>query len=480
MRIELCLTLIFALGSAHLALAADDAKPAAPKFKISKETTYVTGPVRADGTIDYVEAINATLAQGATRENNAAIPILEAVARRDRGRAEHYARVREKLGMPAPAAPPDNTPRTQPPDFEKASAGPWTADRFPDVAQWLTDNQKVLDLLVTASQRDHYYMPLVREHPEDPIISVLLPHLNFVRESANGLRARAMLRLGSDDSDGFCRDVIAIVRLGRLNTHAPTLIENLVGTGCEAIGLDAIKIAAAGGWLSEAQVEKLLTDLRAAPARRSMWESFEGGERGFLLEFLESAATHGIDSVQGELAQIGPRNDIKFPPIDPANKDWNAALRKANGWYDRFAAAGKLPTYTQRLAAASAVTKELAALRVKLSGWKGTFMPFEDRLFVLLLPQMERAYTTEARINVNMKLTQTALALSGIRSKTGEFPPDLQVLVPNSFKEVPTDDFTDKPLSYKQEGNGYYLSSPGPAAPLAGTRLDDLVVEVNR
>jgi hypothetical protein len=459
---------------------ADDARPATPRFKISRDTTYVTGPVRADGTIDYVEAINARLAKGVTKENNAAIPVLEAVALRDPGMASHYARLREKLGMPAPAAPPDNTPQVQSPDFEKAGEGPWTADRFPTIAQWLTDHQKSVDLLVSASQRDEYYMPLVREHPDDPIVNVLLPHLNYVRDSANALRARAMLRLGSDDSDGFCRDVIAIVRLGRLNTHAPTLVENLVGTGCEMVGLNAIKIAAAGGWLSETQVEKLLADLRNAPPRRSMSEAFDGGERGFLLEFLQAAAVHGVAKVQDQLAQALPRNDFKLPAIDPANKDWNAAMRKANAWYDRFSAVGKMPTYTQRLAAASAVNRDLSAMRVRLSGWQGVFVPIEDRLFAFLLPAMERAYTAEARLAVNEKLTQTALALSGMRSKTGEYPPALKVLVPTYLKEVPIDDFTDKPLSYKQEGDGYYLSSPGPAAPLAGARTDDLVVEVNR
>jgi hypothetical protein len=479
MRVELCLTLILAIGAAHLTRA-EEPKPSSERFKISKETTYVTGPVRADGTIDYVEAINAEFAKGVTKENNAAIPVLEAVALRDPGLASHYTLVRAKLSMPAPAASPDNTPQAQPPDFDKAGEGPWTADRFPAVAQWLTDHQKSLDLLVSASQRDQYFMPLVREHADDPIVNVLLPHLNYVRESANALRARAMLRLGSDDSDGFCRDILAIVRLGRLNTHAPTLVENLVGTGMEAIGLDAIKIAAAGGWLSETQVEKLLTDLRNAPPRRTMSEAFDGGERGFLLEFLQAAAVHGVAKVQDQLAQVGQRNDFKLPPIDPANKDWNAALRKANAWYDRLAAIGKLPTYRQRLAAASAVNRDLSALRVRLSGWQGVLSPFEDRLFAFLLPAMERAYTAEARLAVNEKLTQTALALSGIRSKTGEYPPDLKVLVPTYFKEVPIDDFTEKPLSYKQEGDGYYLSSPGPAAPLAGARTDDLVVEVNR
>jgi hypothetical protein len=480
MHPKVAYAVLFALVLSPAALAADDPKPATPKFKISKETTYVTGPVRADGTIDYVEAINAELARGVTKENNAAIPIIEAVVMRDPGPNGHYVPIRKKLGLPEPAALPQDAPRRQPPDFDRSNQGPWTADRYPDIAQWLKDNQKSLDLVVAASQRDRYYMPLVREHPDDPIVNVLLPQLNLMREFANELRARAMLRLGSDDSDGFCRDIIAVVRLGRLNTHGPTLVENLVGTGVEVVGLDAIKIAATGGWLSEGQVEKLLTDLRHAPPRRSMGQAFEGGERGFLLEFLQSAAVHGVARVQEQLTAIDRHADFKLPPIDPANKDWDAALRKANAWYDRFAAIGKLPTFTQRLAAASALTRDVAALRARLSGWQGVLAPFEDRLFVLLLPSMERAFTVEARLAVNEKLTQTALALSGMRSKTGEYPPELTVLVPTYFKAVPIDDFTDKPLSYKQEGNGYYLSSPGPSSAPAGARRDDLIVEVNR
>src|SRR2546423_322220 len=58
------LATVFGIGLTSLA---EDPKPAAPaapaavpaaRFEISRETTFVTGPVRADGTIDYVEAIN--------------------------------------------------------------------------------------------------------------------------------------------------------------------------------------------------------------------------------------------------------------------------------------------------------------------------------------------------------------------------------------------------------------------------------------
>src|SRR5690348_16036289 len=80
---------------------APSAAPAATRpFTLSKETTYYTAPVRADGTIDYAEAINARLAQGVTPANNAAIPLLDAVETGNAGKVEHFARLRTKLGAP--------------------------------------------------------------------------------------------------------------------------------------------------------------------------------------------------------------------------------------------------------------------------------------------------------------------------------------------------------------------------------------------
>src|SRR3954466_16399265 len=91
-----------------VAAAPQDATPPAPAqphpatrpFVISKETTYFTAPVRADGTIDYVEAINARLSRGVTPENNAGIPLLDAAEAGAAGQVGHYVRVREKMGAP--------------------------------------------------------------------------------------------------------------------------------------------------------------------------------------------------------------------------------------------------------------------------------------------------------------------------------------------------------------------------------------------
>jgi hypothetical protein len=491
MRFGWIVVLAVVVGRGRMCLA-EDAKAAAPaapaapaaRFEISKETTFVTGPVRADGTIDYVEAINEHLSKGVTKENNAAIPVLEAVQSLGVGQDAHYARVWAKLGVAAPAgaaqgavapAPPGN-----PANFDDTLSGPWIVEKAPQVAAWLDSMKGQLDLLVEASKRDHYYMPLVREQPTDPLVMVLLPHLQHMRHMANSLKSRAMLRLGNDDTDGFCADVIAIVRLGRLSTHAPTLVENLVGIAMEAIGLDAIKTAASGKWLSEAQVGKLLAELRAAPAPRAMYDIMDGGERGFLLEFLQTAAVHGVAEAQKMFAALGQRNNITLPPIDPAGKDWNAALKSANAWYDRLAEAGRKPTYAERMAASKAINQDVATLKVKYDGWKAVFAPLEDRIIVLVLPAMERAFTTETRIAADRELTQAALALSGFRSKMREYPPGLKLLVPGYFKSEPVDLFTSKPLVYRTEGNGYVLLSVGPDGKEGGVKADDLVVRVGK
>src|SRR5262245_33592389 len=55
------------------------ANPPKGKFTISKETTYVTGPLDKDGYIDYAAALNERLGQGVTPENNANVLLWRAM-----------------------------------------------------------------------------------------------------------------------------------------------------------------------------------------------------------------------------------------------------------------------------------------------------------------------------------------------------------------------------------------------------------------
>ena len=57
------------------------AEPVANKslFTLSRETTGVMGPLRKDGTVDYVAALDAIASRGVTVENNAAVALYEII-----------------------------------------------------------------------------------------------------------------------------------------------------------------------------------------------------------------------------------------------------------------------------------------------------------------------------------------------------------------------------------------------------------------
>src|SRR6266852_3388034 len=71
------------------------------RFTISKETTYVTGPLDKDGYIDYAAALNERLGKGVTPENNANVLIWKAIGPHPERReiSPEYFR---KLGIKAP------------------------------------------------------------------------------------------------------------------------------------------------------------------------------------------------------------------------------------------------------------------------------------------------------------------------------------------------------------------------------------------
>ena len=111
-RVRLCglaamLAWVPAAGITPARSSEERSKPAAPPkaplvlVTISKETTYITGPLRKDGYVDYVAALNQRCSQGVTPENNAAVPFLKAMWLAGIGpkHGDGYCRM---LGIPPP------------------------------------------------------------------------------------------------------------------------------------------------------------------------------------------------------------------------------------------------------------------------------------------------------------------------------------------------------------------------------------------
>ena len=167
---------------------------------ISKETTYITEPLRADGYPDYVAALNQRLSQGVTPENNAAVLFWRAMGPGEirKERREKYFKM---LDVPQPPekgdyyvtsiawikrhtstgkdatdqsiAENDNLLSKQ---LDLALKQPWSKEEFPVWAEWLATNEKPLALVVEACKRPHHYNPLiVGINDRGLLIAILLP-----------------------------------------------------------------------------------------------------------------------------------------------------------------------------------------------------------------------------------------------------------------------------------------------------------------
>ena len=221
---------------------------------ISKETTYITEPLRKDGFPDYVAVLNRKCSEGVTPENNSAVLFWKVV-----GPSSIYSDDREKyfqvLGIPSLPEKGDyfvdlekylaqqkgdgNNDNAKTEEkardeaynlIDPALKRPWSKEEFPALAAWLATNEKPLSLLAEASKRPRRYDPLVSGE-KIPLIAVMQPSLDAFHvagDIASALVARAMLRLESGEFDESWEDLLTCHRHVRLVGQGPTGIDAVV------------------------------------------------------------------------------------------------------------------------------------------------------------------------------------------------------------------------------------------------------------
>src|SRR5262245_38668674 len=204
--IALCLfTVVSAL------VVGDEPKKPAPKLPLSRQTTYVTGPLDADGYVDYEAALNERLGKGITPEKNANVLIWKVLGPKPVG-GRMPPEFFKRLGIDEPpelgdyfvglrrflmdhlklnAVDWDGTLDQQ----RRAMQRPWSSKDFPQIDAWLKHNEKPLTLAHDASRRPDYFNPLVSgSKARGSLLEVLLPAPQQFRELCTALTCRAMLR----------------------------------------------------------------------------------------------------------------------------------------------------------------------------------------------------------------------------------------------------------------------------------------------
>ncbi len=504
------------------------------RHSISEETTRITGPLRADGSVDYVAFLNGRSSEGVTPENNAAVLFWRAVGpgeilpehraryfrmlgvRPPRGKGDYFVDFdqfvadRTKTGAGVDEEPEAGTEDGTSDPLRLATTRPWSRREFPMLAQWLAANEKPLALLGEASKRPHRYDPLCgRERMA--LMAVPLPTHLLYREAARTLCARAMLRLGEGRTAEAWEDLLACHRLARLIGQGPTTIEALGASAVEETACLGDRALLQHARLDAGEIAEMRNDLNRLLPMPLMADKIDVAERFTYLDIVSDYSRHGISSViefYDELMEFDvPESQELKETVNVLRQygndtliDWDLVLRMGNAWYDQLVDTYRKPTGPEQSSALrkaeddlrrlkkTAADAELLARQIPDNPSKAISERLGQILLTFYASDPTQFIQSERWWIMRLELDKLGFVLALYRDCHGVYPERLADLMPTHVARIPDDLFNDSGLRYRRDGEGYLLYSVGKNGKSDGARgyednknlegWDDLVIRV--
>ncbi len=530
--------LVFAFAACAAGCSAEE-KPDAkqptkprPAITISKETTFITEPLDADGYPDYVAAMNRHCSRGVTPENNAAVLFWKAVgpAEIEPERREKYFEMLGIAPLPekgdyfrtsdeqvelhkSPEKSDDEDTEEYHPDLlykqiYVVTRRPWSREEFPVWAEWLKVNQRPMALLTEASKRPRRYDPWFF-NKDETMIDVPMQIMQY-RDVVRAFAARAMLRTHQGKTDEAWEDYLTCHRLARLLGQGPTMIESLVAMTLNSRAQTGETALIEHAKLPAERIAAMQRELDSLPPLFDAVEVLNVGERLFFLSCVLPAVRKTPAERNAYLKKLnaGLLSDSEaFKPILDAmgdtEIDWDVALRVGNSWYDRLVEAFRKPLCADRRRAIAEIDKDIQLLEKSVADVESLkkVPPSDLRKIgservaqaevVLFIPAVSIFNNAVDRMAMNSDLTRLAFALAGYHADSGSYPAKLADLTPKYIGAIPKDIFNDDAdLHYARDGDGYLLYSvglngrddggKGPGESREDLTCDDIVVRVPR
>jgi hypothetical protein len=499
----------FELAVFSIAISADEPL----LVTISKETTGITTPLKANGYPDYLGALNAFHSKGVNSNNNLAVSIWNTIGTAHMA-TELIAPYFEHLQIPPP--PPnakyyqsynqwyqktllsqEKTSNLTPNEidilrksldneYDICILQPWTSKEFPRMARWLKSNQHFLvDLIAATLRRSRFYNPYVigseyKNKLAPELFGVLLPAASPTRELARGLRLLANHQIATGAIVEAITTSKAIHRLGRLSTCGASLIEGLVGIAIDRIGFSLDELIIKHEGVTDTQLQLLSDNIYALPEISKIAEKIDEFERYMFLDATIWMALNGSQSLtqlaDGNSSDLAPALSNIFKGLTTTLVEWDRILRTGNYWYDQMKKVNSIRSPQQRKLATDALEKRISkagqsaadpatiAKQVLFSGKSsGELLSTQiaNVLVSLLMPTLNPAIHAETRSIANSQITLAAIAVVRHKIQHNRYPDRLSAVKGIYIDELPKDPLTGRTLKYLQNENGFLLYSFG-------------------
>jgi hypothetical protein len=335
-----------------------------PPPKISKETTYITGPLTSDGKrVDYFAALEQEFyPPGMKTDDNGYRLVVRALGdvKDDYSDKSRTAQAHKKLGLDPTDKPrmccsdpesclwsyckTNNLDRSDFEDLQIKPYEPWTLESLPMMKGWLEQNGPVLDLLAEAVRKPAYCCPLVRTDEDGPLIAtVSISEEQRTRQFARMLVARANYRIGVGEIDGAIDDLMTCERLGRHVERQPTATARIAGIMVQEMGA-AVGLGGGRSRPTKEQLQRFAAELDALPPRPGL-DRTRLSERFFTMDYLQWMASQRA-SIDAAYSLAEPVDRITDAIALHMSVDWNLVMRRANDRFDNWEQGSVTPRRT--------------------------------------------------------------------------------------------------------------------------------------
>lgn len=480
-----------------------DQQAGKPKLTISQETTFVTEPLLANGYVDFAAAINTRLRKSVNSDNNACIPLYEAIGPSTVQIDMHdylwgpkqVEAFFEEIGAPdliyKKRSALDELRYSSLHEHFRVYEHP--DSRFDDIFRLLHD----------AARRDRYYSPLITNGAGDGRPQILAG-ASYPSDIAMRCAADLLLtRAGAvSDSESAWKDILACYHLGRLVAMGPEVDDAILGMQIEQKSIAAALEFVKRFRPDAAKLRRCRTDLGSIPAPSNVSAKVDLAERCKCLDALLNLAYYGDPTTPnqgypgagrglGEVYNELIRHGIGDPGWDPAFKEINKSydevvrilnLRKLDErrkaleelerkWQDtresftppergEFSSLDPweaTPEYREQMETLAWLQLQLAELTdpsdqtatvdatteaaaMKLAGRAAA---------VMFQPSYVRARMAEERTRQAGRNLEIALALAEYYTAHATYPRQLEDLKPMFLAEIPADIFSDQLPVYR-------------------------------
>ena len=209
---------------------------------------------------------------------------------------------------------------------------PWTLEELPMMEAWLTENSAALDLFARAASKPAFMVPVSRGAEEESWQWDFVGEGMRLREFVRGLCARANLRIGTGDLDGAIDDILAIRRLGVHLQRSDRSLPMLVGIACEGLGLSVGLAGSLDHPPTNEQIRRLLDESRQLPLPGLVSKTLRF-ERFMQLDAIQTAASAQDPLFYEELSEER-RGRFAY--------DWSTVATRMNEHFDALLAGSRV------------------------------------------------------------------------------------------------------------------------------------------